>query len=614
MGANCLALLLTLGLLLSGAPAADAASTNVPRPAVAQGEPAASATPQDANARHGRGKRVSVWIKGRPISVVLEEVSAQTGIRLSADQLAADQKITVFARDIELDDLKEAIARTFSYQWVAGEAGAGYDSLLCVSPEQRRTAASLVDAPGVIMQDETERTLPVCLREGLPAWALTSLSVWDRAYLSNEFRGRARVLSLLSREQMRSVLRGGRLRYQVGGLHGESRAVIDAFLNEHAMPARAGWDADQRQAAYIEFYTEEYELRAYPGVVVPRLKFQVGIAGPSSAYSGLIDPARYVAELDRTQRRLRAEELRAANAKGAAAPRSQLDAALVIAPPEDGAASEARRLRNLSDVLEEIARAARVNIVADYHTMPPRLMEPLAGFRLEDALDKVASTYQHYWHATDKAFLFRSDRWWTDDAAEVPERMVASWRQALAEKGYFPLPLLAEIASLTERQLDSVALLLPEARLVAPRQEPSAKGIRGNVTARDLLRFYQVLDELARRQALSAAGLTLTTQLTAPQMEVLAEITRGWAPSSHHDHGTPGGHHAAPGGAYAFGECVFSVQVETTDQAYVCTLRLQRVHGDALVQTLRQPIRIRPEALDPGAEASGPAAPPAPQR
>jgi Putative zinc-finger len=111
-----------------------------------------------------------------------------------------------------------------------------------------------------------------------------------------------------------------------------------------------------------------------------------------------------------------------------------------------------------ADVLEALHRATGLPIVADYYT---RLYAPGAvsvrDAALFDALSRLADAMQMRWDkASEGGWLqFRSAGYYDDRVKEVPNRLLARWAASRRQHGALTLEDLAEIAQLSDAQLDS---------------------------------------------------------------------------------------------------------------------------------------------------------------
>jgi hypothetical protein len=115
-----------------------------------------------------------------------------------------------------------------------------------------------------------------------------------------------------------------------------------------------------------------------------------------------------------------------------------------------------------ADVLEALHRATGLPIVADYYTrLYPPGVASVRNIPLFDALNRLADAMQMRWdRASEGGWLqFRSASYYDDRVKEVPNRLLARWAASRRQHGALTLEDLAEIAQLSDAQLDSATMM-----------------------------------------------------------------------------------------------------------------------------------------------------------
>jgi hypothetical protein len=176
-----------------------------------------------------------------------------------------------------------------------------------------------------------------------------------------------------------------------------------------------------------------------------------------------------------------------------------------------------------ADLLEALHRATGLPIVADAYT---RLYEPeavsLHDQPLFDALNQLADTTRLRWHFGDGKWLqFRSASYFNDRLKEVPNRLLARWSASRRQHGALTLADLAEIAQLSDAQLDAAEVAEGAQACFDLQEWPLAQGM-----ARPHLRYLATLTQAQQQAAISLspsgepAGAQGTAGLAFRQMSL----------------------------------------------------------------------------------------------
>jgi hypothetical protein len=171
-----------------------------------------------------------------------------------------------------------------------------------------------------------------------------------------------------------------------------------------------------------------------------------------------------------------------------------------------------------ADLLEALHRATGLPIVADAYT---RLYEPeavsLHDQPLFDALNQLADTTRLRWHFGDGKWLqFRSASYFNDRLKEVPNRLLARWSASRRQHGALTLADLAEIAQLSDAQLDAAEVAEGAQACFDLQEWPLAQGM-----ARPHLRYLATLTPAQQQAAMSTAGLAFRQMSLGQQQQFI---------------------------------------------------------------------------------------------
>src|SRR5205085_941680 len=70
-------------------------------------------------------RRVSAGVKAIALSDLCEQLRSETGIALTAGQSVADDKVTLFCKEMPLRELMRQLSRPFGYTWLRSGAPPG---------------------------------------------------------------------------------------------------------------------------------------------------------------------------------------------------------------------------------------------------------------------------------------------------------------------------------------------------------------------------------------------------------------------------------------------------------------------------------------------------------
>jgi hypothetical protein len=192
--------------------------------------------------------------------------------------------------------------------------------------------------------------------------------------------------------------------------------------------------------------------------------------------------------------------------------------------PEDPALDakikiKSKKTTSLESLQSELADAAGFSVVSDSFG----ISRGLVNFGddeivLKDALEKIADGFHYNWDKRSSILEFRDRNWFRKRNAQIPQAWVDGWKKTLKDTGTLDIGDLAQIAILTQEQLNVNVL---------SDDDLMRSGLNGAIYPhRDWLRAYAGLTEAQRTAVFSKAGLDLSL-LTADQwVQVAKLITR----------------------------------------------------------------------------------------
>ncbi len=198
----------------------------------------------------------------------------------------------------------------------------------------------------------------------------------------------------------------------------------------------------------------------------------------------------------------------------------QASCPMITAPGEhpNGKTMAAHKVTT-ADVLEAIHKATGRDVIGDYFT---RLYAPEAvsaqNLRLFDALNQVADTLRLRWGKENEWLRFRSAGFFNDRPQEVPNRLLTRWAAARRKQGALTLGELAEIAQLSDAQLDSSAMAEGARACFGLAEWDKARSRPLRAHWRFLLTFSPAL----RQAAAGEKGLGFRQMSLAQQQQFLA--------------------------------------------------------------------------------------------
>jgi Putative zinc-finger len=507
---------------------------------------------------------VTLQFKATALSDLCDRLRAGTGIRLSAGPSVADEKVTLFCKQMPLREVMRQLSRPFGYTWTrSGKAGEyRYElvqdlrsQLLEEELRDRNRRAALLALDQEMQKLRPYLSLPP---EEIVARAKTAPPV-EKKLLEQLGGGEPRtalgwgpiqMYFRLSPQELAALRGGEELYFSEGPREGErplppdvARGILRAWRLERAIPRSNGWMGN----GYA--LTGRDDPNGIPVSRVPGLRASCTVALDQTELgqyglkgcSGFFGPSGYPRNslagpyvVGRRPDILQPENTRsdapsttdpALRARISLQPRPSclpepVSGGRADSPPEPRATS--------ADVLEALHRATGLPLVADYYT---RLYKPQAvSVRrrpIVEALNQLCDEMRMRWHwqaregASGAGWLqFRSASYYDDKLKEVPNRLLTRWADVRRQRGFLPVDELVEIGQLTDAQLSSteVADGAKECYGLAEWDLVRNESVLRNV------RFLAGFTPEQRQEAMSPAGLPFIKMPRAQQQAYLARV------------------------------------------------------------------------------------------
>jgi RNA polymerase sigma-70 factor, ECF subfamily len=502
-------------------------------------------------------RKLTLAFKATALSDLCASLCEDTGIYLAAGSSVADEKVTLFCRDMPLRDVMRQLSRPFGYTWLRTGPPYRYELVQDLKSqlfeEELRNRDRITAA--LVLEREIERFRPyldlspdealararTASPEDEPLLERLSRSGWGALQmyfrLTPQQHARLRAGDELHFSQ---VPNAGELQLPADIGRGVLQSLRDVFY--HRYPDGFGISTGVKEAGEGDLPpTAVPEARASITLSISqaepgRLALQYSahtfsqseLPRNSSGGTGdgplAIGASPAVVKPDNRAANARLAADRALQRRVSLKPEGHCEdrsaALTAAASPSSSSPRPLAKRATSADVLQALHEATGLPVVADFYT---RLLSPasltLTDQSLFDALNHLADTMHLRWSKDSDWLQFRSAGYYDDRLKEVPNRLLARWAASRKQHGNLSLDDLCEIADLSETQLDAADMAegardcwgLVEWRL--PRE--------GNLR-RDL-RFLTELTPAQRQEVMSPTGLPFT-KLSLSQQQHYMEI------------------------------------------------------------------------------------------
>ncbi len=475
---------------------------------------------------------VTLSLRDRPFSEVTKALGDATGVTMRAGKSVADDKACVFVKDLAAQDLMAQIADHFGCRWRFGDGGyvleltsaeANLEALAHARVRDRAIAA--LDAEIRAMQRLTgctDEQLNARIQEIADQLAAPGLAPDAAAALRTErmmaarardpsARAGAAIFSMLDSRQLAQLRSGAEVR--VAALPPDLALGVAAAMNPHrpGAPAAAPEQPDAASARVSLASSDETGVGSGQADRLPARQIDLRVAYSAkwphrSGSNGWSIAAPLVDTAIKP------------NPSTSDDPRMTQQISIRL-----GRSAAARQLfgqpiaPSLGALLEQIHTETGINVLADSFVrarVAPAMLEGKTTALA--ALNAVCKKLNYTWEQDEKGVRVRSNRYYDDRPAEVPERALKPLRdkaaagEALALDDY--AALAAELTDIQIRSLDSYW-----ENYLFGTDVPRPVGSYGLYNHRADLRFWKLLDPRQRALALSQDGLP-ASRLRGPQL------------------------------------------------------------------------------------------------
>jgi RNA polymerase sigma-70 factor (ECF subfamily) len=508
-------------------------------------------------------RKVSLALKATALSDICEHLTTETSIHLTAGPSVADEKVTLFCREMPLREVMRQLSRPFGYTWLRSATGSGSNGRYRYELVQDLRSQLLEEelrnrdrnTALLVLEREIQRYRPYLDLSPDEALARAKTAPPEEKKLLEKLAGHGwgpiQLYCRLSPQDLSALRAGEKLTFTTTPKPGErslaadlARGVIQTYRdwrvrrggdNPEFYPmtieslenpaANPPLTADPEVRARIHLWMEQSELGRFALDGTSGVFFDWGAAehhgnGPCAvgASPEVLKPENAVvnAKLVR-DRSLRAPvtvspvvrpKSSAARADGKERP---------VASQHWPLATE--KEVTTAEVLEALHRATGMPIVGDYYTRLFPADEVAVQQRpLFDALNQLGDATQLRWQKDGDWLQFRSTTFYHDRLKEVPNRLLARWTSARRERGTLALDDLIEIAQLPDPQLGAGSMAEGAKELHGLAEWDLAR----NKTLRPHLRFLSSFTAGQRQEMMSAAGLPFQKMTLSQQQQFIA--------------------------------------------------------------------------------------------
>jgi RNA polymerase sigma-70 factor (ECF subfamily) len=494
-------------------------------------------------------RKVTLAFKGTALSDLCEHLRTETGVYVSAGPSVADEKVTLFCKQMPLREVMRQLSRPFGYAWVRSRKEGGeyrYElvqdlrsqlleeelrnrdrnaALLALDAEMQRYQKYLGLSP-----DEARARAQTASPEEKKLLERYAGAGWPPAHLyfqlsSNDLNQLRAGKSLVYSAEQCQPWHDRPLPPELwrGTLQCQRRYIVERD-GRFDLP-----DVDKRDGSEGVLPTQIPAARAMARVSLEQSELGQftfrGSAGcfispsvqPSGSFYMFVGDENLAVGISPSVLNPRNEE---SNAKLSQDP--SLRTPVTLEPQASCAAEDGPRVTT-ADVLEAIHRATGRPIVADFYTRLHPLPEAtVQNSPLFDAVNRLADRMHLRWQKEGEWLRFRSASYFHDRLKEVPNRLLTHWAASRQQHGVLTLDDLIEIAQLTDAQLDA-ASMAEGAELcygLAEWKLPRDSGLR------EQLHYLAEFTPDQRREMQTRNGLAFTRMTVKQQQQF---VTLSWA-------------------------------------------------------------------------------------
>lgn len=500
-------------------------------------------------------KKVSCWVKRKPLHTIIEDLSSQTGISLKSGYTNDDwqvraRKMNVFAKDVPLRDLMRSISHVMKFKWQVNkrETGTSYRLLMDrrtltgaeadklrseakFNEEVKKRRVKLVDSvmsngsltPAEIEKLKSENPYLYSLEKSGAAGFMRGLFSECPEAKQAVIDGDAvypdvKKLSPATQKLMYQAVRG-RLEKFNGNTDklpaDMEKSISDAWLRVYCKPfftpsrqeRLSDWGAiGIKYGPELEYYSiaslsdqDDKAINLEEKAV--QEKHDTGCSWQEAFQKYQSDFSSANAELDELVDKCRPGE---ALIEHVDEPWQHEKIKIDYQKPPV----------KLRDILELIASASSRTIVSDDFITSHGTLELSKGeHEIGKLLADIAKQFYYNWDKPEDALELRSRDWFLKRDLQIPDEWVKTWSDNTKKNGYISLDDMVSIALLNKDQLDEN---LSEDKVLGT--EFMTREIWGTVRYNsDVMGLYRVLD--AKQKKMLEDGLGVNLRAVTPEQE-----------------------------------------------------------------------------------------------
>jgi Sigma-70, region 4 len=499
--------------------------------------------------------KVTLSLKATALSDLCEQLHAQTGVHLAAGSSVADEKVTLFCRQMPLRDVMRQLSRPFGYSWSRSrgthEVGRGREyryellqdlrsQLLEEELRNRDRNAALIALEG-----EIERYRPYLhLSPDEALERARSAPAKEKALLQRlalDGWGPMQMYFRLSHDEL-TALRGGQT-LVFSALPKPGERTLPPDVERGVLQSQRDQRIHVRQDGRLLLrFGDQVSPEDLPLTAVSAVRGIVLLQGIHQREPGVFAFGGHTGSLTPgecpwgwtnywSQGPLAFGRSEGPSTPANSAVNAELARDPALRPPvtltleghrvasaEGSEDAESAWKITSADVLEAFHHATGLPIVADYYTRlyPVDTVSVRDGTRFE-ALNRLTDAMRLRWRKDGAWLQFRSATYYHDRPKEVPNRLLSRWSAARKKQGVLTLDDLVEIAELSDAQLDATEMA-EGARVLWGLEEWE---LGRNGLLRRGLRFLAGFTPAQRQETMSATGLEFARMPLAQQQEFL---------------------------------------------------------------------------------------------
>lgn len=461
-------------------------------------------------------QRISFIAWAEPLEDVLARLSRESRVAFAFEgRDTGDQRVNIVVKDQPLRRVMALLAEALDLYWQRDRKAPAYRYMLFQDTRSRKLEQELLSLARARFEEGVRRTVDSLK---LTPAEIEELRARDfaaaRRLTDPDRRTAVELLGRLAPRHWERLMQVGRVELPYADLSPRDQELARKYreiLKERETKREQELNIPgQRQVGDISQPGGRIVIQFYNGVPVgPDTELGVNLEPAHGFSSGNALGLGYTGE---EWKRLREEFLPPRFRKEG---RGSLD----DAGPRVSVKWKDRVFLRWETVLKSVAEAADLQIISDsylYYWHESHSTLP-AGAALRDrplaeVLDQVATPFFYAWRRAGDVTLFRHWNWFIEKRHNIPERDLRRWQEHLKPPGRLTLEDTAELAQLTDRQLE----------LLYHTSIPT-RAVRDH---RKLLRLYAALNPFQQTR-LERTGLRLG-DLNGAQ----AELLRTWEPTA----------------------------------------------------------------------------------